>query len=569
MLTEDGQDVDGGAASASVTPVGDAAERPRDRRRPVSATIDSSEAATEPPIAGGCSQASDGPSAALVATPVLAEAPDPGSALPNDLRAVPLFGSLSDANLTSLASSVRKRRARLGDVLCREGDRGEEMYVILSGAVTLYKQADGRPTELTRLESGAHFGEMALIGDAPRSATIVAATDVDFLAIDRDTLMNVISDYPSVALQILRGYNERLAETTERLARLAVTQQSALQPSALSLPEVRPVDPGAQFQQAVEQAVLFAPHQLAVLARRLLVENEWNRKIMLALDVYELTVKYTVFLLLADYLHRTELRTPELDQMVVAAFRRPTLGLLLDMCPRILRAYSSHHQEPFVPGLVALHVRPEGGRSACGRALQALTSYRNRLKHGAEGVWDEEMFRRDFEGDPADRLANGEPRLGIKHHLAAILEAVAFLRDYPLVYLTSMTYEYGAFEYAYERCTGAYSSFDRGVFAGREPQENRRLYVLSQRDERAMPMDPFLKRQRCVDCAGPAIFLLFSATPDRERPRRGSPSEPEIAGRRREKLEYLSYTCGHTLVDQLTPDRIDRGEGVSHLFGGG
>ena len=77
-------------------------------------------------------------------------------------------------------------------------------------------------TELGRLESGAYFGEMALIGDAPRSATIRAATDLEYLAIDRDTLMSVISAFPTVALQILRGYNERLADTTERLARLSV-----------------------------------------------------------------------------------------------------------------------------------------------------------------------------------------------------------------------------------------------------------------------------------------------------------------------------------------------------------
>lgn len=566
MLTEDGQDVDRGPASASVTRAREAAERPRSRRRPEAAAIVEADVVPLLAASGDQSQEPPGVIVGVASTPdesATDDAAEPGSALPNDLRTVPLFSSLSDDNLTSLASSVRKRRAAAGDVLCREGERGDEMYVILRGAVTLYKQADSRPTELGRLESGAHFGEMALIGDAPRSATIVAATDVDFLAIDRDTLMTVISAFPSVALQILRGYNERLAETTERLARLSVSQ-----PSATASTQTGLLDPGTQYLHAVEQAVLFAPHPLAVLARRLLVEVEWDRKILLALDVYELTVKYTVFLLLADYLRRPELRTAEVDQMVVAAFRRPTLGLLLDMCPRILRTYGSQRQEPFVPGLVALHVRPEGGRSACGKALQALTSYRNRLKHGAEGVWDEEVFQRDFEGDLAERLPNGEPRLGIKHHLSAILEATTFLRDYPLVYLTSMTYEYGAFEYAYERCTGAYSSFDRGVFAGREPLENRRLYVLSQRDERAMPIDPFLKRQRCATCGGSAVFLLFSATADRERPRKGAGPDPEAAGRRKEKLEYLSYTCGHTLVDQLTADRIERGEGVSHLFEG-
>jgi hypothetical protein len=437
----------------------------------------------------------------------------------------------------------------------------------LRGAVTLHKAVGDRETELGRLESGAYFGEMALIGDAPRSATIRAATDLDYLAIDRDTLMAVIAAFPTVALQILRGYNERLADTTERLARLSARPAPASRARTLAAAAVADESEEA-LQRAAEQIVLYAPYPLAVLARRLLVEDQWDRKVLLALDLYELTVKYTLFLLLADYLRRAELRTPDVDQMVVAAFRRPTLGLLLDMCPRVLRAYASHDATPFVPGLVDLHVRREGGRSACGRAFQTLTTYRNRLKHGAEGVWDVETFRQDFEGNPEERLPNGERRLGLKHHLAAILDAVSFLREFPLVYLTSMTYEHGAFEYAYERSTGAYASFDRGVFACREPLENRRLYVLSQHDEQVLPLHPFLRRQKCPTCSVSTIFLLFSAMTDRERPRRDAVVTPDgdTRSRRKERLEYLSYACGHTLVEQLTAERIERGDGISHLF---
>lgn len=493
---------------------------------------------------------------------------EPDVAAPGDLRAVPLFQSLSDDSVGSLAQSVVKRRAATGDVLCREGDLGDEMYVVLSGAVTLHKAVGDGETELGRLESGAYFGEMALIGETPRSATIRAATDLEYLAITRETLMEVIAAFPAVALQILRGYNERLADTTERLARLSARPARAGAGIRPAPDATLSDDPDAALQHAAEQIVLYAPYPLAVLARRLLVEDRWDRKVLLALDVYELAVKYTLFLLLADYLQRPELRAPDVDQMVVAAFRRPTLGLLLDMCPRVLRAYAAHEATPFVPGLVDLHVRREGGRSACGRAFQALTTYRNRLKHGAEGVWDAETFRQDFDGNPAERLPNGDPKLGIKHHLAAVLEAVSFLREYPLVYLTSMTYEHGAFEYAYERCTGAYASFDRGVFAAGHPLENRRLYLLSQQDELALSLHPFLRRQRCPTCNTSAIFLLFSAMTERERPRRDAAgaTDGDARSRRRERLEYLSYACGHTLVDQLTTERIERGDGISHLF---
>jgi CRP/FNR family cyclic AMP-dependent transcriptional regulator len=545
------------AASTGVEPPSEAAASPRRRR------------ATSPIGTGP-----DLPLSTLVAEPArqedlppdVAVDDDPSAAVPDDLRAVPLFQSLSDDNLRSLAKTVMKRHAATGEVLCREGELGDEMYVVLSGTVTLHKSVADRETELGRLESGAHFGEMALIGETPRSATIRAATDLDYLAIDRDTLMKVIAEFPTVALQILRGYNQRLADTTERLARVSDRPAPASSDSGPASASV--VESEQSLQTAAEQLVLYAPYPLAVLARRLLVEDQWDRKVLLALDVYELTVKYTLFMLLADYLRRADLRAPEVDQMVVAAFRRPTLGLLLDMCPRVLRAYASHDASPFVPGLVDLHVRREGGRSACGRALQTLTTYRNRLKHGAEGVWDVETFRDDFEGNPEERLPNGERRLGLKHHLAAILDAVGFLREFPLVYLTSMTYEHGAFEYAYERSTGAYASFDRGVFACREPLENRRLYVLSQRDEQALPLHPFLRRQKCPTCNISTIFLLFSAMHDRERPRRDAvaASERDARSRRKERLEYLSYACGHILVDQLTAERIDRGEGISHLF---
>ena len=132
-----------------------------------------------------------------------------------------------------------------------------------------------------------------------------------------------------------------------------------------------------------------------------------------------------------------------------------------------------------------------------------------------------------------------------------------------------MTYEHGAFEYAYERSTGAYSSFDRGVFACREPLENRRLYVLSQQDEQALslapvPAAPEVPDVQHLDDLHPVQRDARSGAPAPRR--RGRRPTADARSRRRERLEYLSYACGHTLVDQLTAERIERGEGISHLF---
>jgi hypothetical protein len=270
-------------------------------------------------------------------------------------------------------------------------------------------------------------------------------------------------------------------------------------------------------------------------------------------------------LLLSDYLRRPVARTSEFDLMIYAAFRRPTLGQLIELSTRLLRTYRNRPSELFVPELYALYYRPDGGRTASTRSFLALTSYRNRLKHGAEGVWREDVYRSDFEGAAAGAGRGGESGPVVKHHLASVLDAVAFLEHYPLIYLTSMTYEHGAFLYGYERYTGAYSDFDRGAFAYKQPLENKQLYLLSRRDERVLRLDPLIRRERCATCGVPTVFVLFNFSPGRDR---GGPddSEDESTGRRREKLEYLSYTCGHTLVDTLTPERAERGEGLTRIL---
>ena len=206
------------------------------------------------------------------------QAPDDGSpsllASSEDLRAVPLFAELSDDNLAELARTIAKQRAPTGRVLFREGERGDRMYVILNGTVTLHKIVDDHETELGQLESGAYFGEMALIGDALRTATVVAASEVEYLAIDRETLMRVVAAYPAVALQMLKGYNARLAETTERLARLSVRHVAVATPTPPAL------TPEEAYQRAVEQAIAHGPYPLATLVRKMRVERDWGRKVL-------------------------------------------------------------------------------------------------------------------------------------------------------------------------------------------------------------------------------------------------------------------------------------------------
>lgn len=102
---------------------------------------------------------------------------------------------------------------RKGDVIFREGDMGDNMYIIQSGAVEISQIKDGHKHVLAILESGNFFGEMALIDSRPRSATATAISRSRLLFLARDTLMERVRQDPGVVIHLLNTLCKRLTET--------------------------------------------------------------------------------------------------------------------------------------------------------------------------------------------------------------------------------------------------------------------------------------------------------------------------------------------------------------------
>lgn len=139
------------------------------------------------------------------------------------LRGVPLFAGVSPEDLGPLAATLRPRTLRGGQVLLREGDRGEEMYFVQHGTLIVSKAVTGRVDQvLARLGAGEFFGEMALFGRSPRSATVQAETDAVLLALDREHLDRLVETNPRAAADFFRAlvhvFIDRLRATGERLA---------------------------------------------------------------------------------------------------------------------------------------------------------------------------------------------------------------------------------------------------------------------------------------------------------------------------------------------------------------
>jgi CRP/FNR family transcriptional regulator, cyclic AMP receptor protein len=129
-----------------------------------------------------------------------------------------IFGDLEERELAEVAHVAVPRRWEHGEVIFREGDRGDTCYLLRSGAVVLTRgHQDGRVVALAELRAGAIFGELAMFRGETRSATaeaIEAATAVALLARD---MQRLIRRNPGLALKLLAALAERVSRTNERL----------------------------------------------------------------------------------------------------------------------------------------------------------------------------------------------------------------------------------------------------------------------------------------------------------------------------------------------------------------
>jgi len=111
------------------------------------------------------------------------------------LASVPIFAPLPGGSLEHLAARLVPLRLEAGTVIVREGDAGDRFYIVAEGEVEI-SQYDHT---LSELSSGGYFGEIALLRDVPRTATVTAKTDVVLYALDRDDFLAAVTGHPQSA----------------------------------------------------------------------------------------------------------------------------------------------------------------------------------------------------------------------------------------------------------------------------------------------------------------------------------------------------------------------------------
>ncbi len=139
------------------------------------------------------------------------------------LRRVPLFSSLSEGQLDTLAAgSVRKNYPR-GRTIVSEGEPSQSLYILLSGRAKVQRSdAEGKEVILAVIGPGEFFGEMSLIDDAPRSASVITIESSDFMAINKDSFKAMLIQSPEIGMQIMKGLVRRLREADKKIETLAL-----------------------------------------------------------------------------------------------------------------------------------------------------------------------------------------------------------------------------------------------------------------------------------------------------------------------------------------------------------
>ncbi len=134
------------------------------------------------------------------------------------LKRVPLFKQLSYQQLVRILNVTRQQPFMAGDVLCQEGEPGDQLFVIIRGSAELTKGQ----AHITTMGPGSHFGELALVDSSPRSARATATQDGNLITISRANFHEILRKEAPLAVKLLWSFvqviGERLRQTTSDLS---------------------------------------------------------------------------------------------------------------------------------------------------------------------------------------------------------------------------------------------------------------------------------------------------------------------------------------------------------------
>ena len=133
------------------------------------------------------------------------------------LKGVPIFAKIEPAKLKLLAFTGERMTFNLGPEVCHQGDPGDAMYVILGGVADVLIDTPAGQIQVSEMSKNDFFGEIAILCDVPRTATIKARQPLNTLKISKDTFYRMVGEFPTMAIEIMRELAHRVEDTNKKL----------------------------------------------------------------------------------------------------------------------------------------------------------------------------------------------------------------------------------------------------------------------------------------------------------------------------------------------------------------
>ncbi len=133
------------------------------------------------------------------------------------LRQIPLFANIETAKLKLMCFASERLTFKPKQTLCRQGDPGDAAFVIVEGEAEVSVDAPKGPMTVAVLKRNDIVGEIAILCDVPRTATVTANSEVVALKVTKDLFFRLVTDFPEMGVEIMRVLAHRLEQTTAQL----------------------------------------------------------------------------------------------------------------------------------------------------------------------------------------------------------------------------------------------------------------------------------------------------------------------------------------------------------------
>lgn len=137
------------------------------------------------------------------------------------LRKIPIFAKIEPARLKLLAFTSEHLEFMPGDALCRQGEPGDAAYIVLDGEAEVLVNSERGPMRVAHIGRHDIVGEIAILCNVPRTATVVATTPLTALRVSKDGFFNLVTQFPQVAVEVMHELASRLIQTTSRLTEVS------------------------------------------------------------------------------------------------------------------------------------------------------------------------------------------------------------------------------------------------------------------------------------------------------------------------------------------------------------